>query len=286
MSKRTLPPILKTNTSISPISDSTSRKSFITCSSSRASEPKGWTLPPFPVISATRCFSLSALRRVTTAVKPSRAKRRAMAPPVASPAPITTQTLSLAMAVLLPIQSVDGTESAQGRLSHGRLSGGGRNEAGAPADLGRLQPFAVRTPARRGEQVHPDFARRARRPQVLQKADPGLEVDDQDVVRRLGMRNQAVVAARVVALGDVVAEQPVEHDQHAAIVGVEIFRIARVMDPVARRRVEHVFEPAEPGDPVGMQPELIEQVQEQGRQHDAGREAQEDQRREEDGRSE
>src|SRR6266851_9223557 len=198
MSKRTLPPMLKTKTSISPISVSISRNSFSTCSSSRASEPKGWTLPPFPVISATRCFSLSALRRVTTAVKPSRAKRRAMAPPVASPAPITTQTLSLAMAVLLPVQSVGGKEIAQGRLSHGRLSRGGRNEAGAAADLGRRQPFAVGTPTRRGEQVHPDFARRACRTQVLQKADPGLEVDGEDIVRRLGMRDQAVVAAHVV----------------------------------------------------------------------------------------
>jgi len=46
MSKRTLPPMLKTKTSISPISVSISRNSFVACSSSRASEPKGWTLPP------------------------------------------------------------------------------------------------------------------------------------------------------------------------------------------------------------------------------------------------
>ena len=69
----------------------------------------------------------------------------------------------------------------------GRLSRGGGNEAGAPADLGGRQAFAVGAPARRGEQIHPDFAQRARRAQVLEKADPGLEVDDQDVVRRLGM---------------------------------------------------------------------------------------------------
>src|SRR5262245_50908774 len=40
----------------------------------------------------TNGASLSALRRATQAVKPSRAKRRAMAPPVASPAPTTRTT--------------------------------------------------------------------------------------------------------------------------------------------------------------------------------------------------
>jgi hypothetical protein len=68
MSKRTLPPMLKTKTSISPISVSISRNSFVTGSPSRASEPKGWTLPPASVIWATRCLSLSALRRVTAAL--------------------------------------------------------------------------------------------------------------------------------------------------------------------------------------------------------------------------
>src|SRR6185369_13778660 len=42
---------------------------------------------------ATKGASLSALRRVTQAVKPSRANRRAMAPPVASPAPMTRAAL-------------------------------------------------------------------------------------------------------------------------------------------------------------------------------------------------
>src|SRR5258708_24107875 len=95
-----------------------------------------------------------------------------MARPVASLAPITPQTLSLAMAVLLPIQSVDGTESAQGRLSHGRLSGGGRNEAGAPADLRRPQPLPVPTPAPPGEQAHAHLARRAPRPPRPPTAPP------------------------------------------------------------------------------------------------------------------
>src|SRR5688572_22104934 len=215
MSKRTLPPILKTKTSISPISVSIWRKSSVTCASSRASEPKGWTLPPSLVICATRCCSLSALRRVTTAVKPSRANRRAIAPPVASPAPITTQTLFLAMVVLLPAHSVRGTKNAQGRLRHGRL-----RQAPALLELGGGKAGAVGSPARRAEQIHPGFKRRAGRRQIPGQTDPRLEIDREGIARGDGRRHQTVVAGDVSPLLDIGAEQPVEHDQHAAEVGV------------------------------------------------------------------
>ena len=69
------------------------------CSSLRASEPKARALPPSLSMRATSGASLSALRRVTQAVKPSRAKRRAMAPPVASPAPMTSATFASGMTV-------------------------------------------------------------------------------------------------------------------------------------------------------------------------------------------
>ena len=52
-----------------------------------------------------------------------------------------------------------------------------------------------------------------------------------------------------------------------------------------RRRVEHVLQPAELGDPLGMDPELVEQVQGQRRQHDLGLKSQQRERREEDGRA-
>src|SRR6185369_7421245 len=49
---------------------------------------------------ATSGCSLSAVRRVTQAVNPSRAKRRAIAPPVASPAPTTNATFASATGLL------------------------------------------------------------------------------------------------------------------------------------------------------------------------------------------
>ena len=56
----------------------------------RASEAKPCASPPSLRIAATSGSSFSAVRRVTQATKPSRAKRRAIAPPVESPAPITS----------------------------------------------------------------------------------------------------------------------------------------------------------------------------------------------------
>jgi hypothetical protein len=56
----------------------------------RASEPKPCASPPASRIAATSGSSFSLVRRVTQATKPSRAKRRAIAPPVESPAPITS----------------------------------------------------------------------------------------------------------------------------------------------------------------------------------------------------
>src|SRR6187431_1350822 len=89
MAKRTLAPMLKTATSIGAISRSMCATSVSTSSSLRASDAKPCASPPSPWISATSGASLSALRRVTQATSPSRAKRRAIAPPVASPAPTT-----------------------------------------------------------------------------------------------------------------------------------------------------------------------------------------------------
>src|SRR4051812_18468273 len=84
--------MLNTHTSISPTSRSIDCTSSTTWSSRRASLPKAFALPPSASICATSGCSASAWRRVTQATKPSRAKRRAMAPPVASPAPTTSAT--------------------------------------------------------------------------------------------------------------------------------------------------------------------------------------------------
>src|SRR5580704_4167562 len=74
-----------------------------------------------------------------------------MAPPVASPAPITTQTLSLAMAGLPAVQSVGGTEIAQGRLSHATVRGAGCADA-AGTRPARRRISAVVSPSPSGRQ--------------------------------------------------------------------------------------------------------------------------------------
>ena len=66
-------------------------------------------------------------------------------------------------------------------------------------------------------------------------------------------------------LGGKGAEHPIEDDQHAAVIAVEVFRVGGVVDAVVRRRVENPFERAELRDPVGMEPELVEQVEVQRR---------------------
>src|SRR5206468_4577958 len=101
------------------------------------------------------------------------------APPVASPAPITTQTLSLAIRALLRRHSVDGKESTQRRLSHGYL----RLGTVTTAQLRRGEAFAIRPPSRRAKQEHPGIAERASRGKVLRQSDPGLEIDADRVVR-------------------------------------------------------------------------------------------------------
>ena len=162
---------------------------------------------------------------------------------------------------------------------------GGTSGPNALPELRRGESIAIRAPARRGEEIHPGLARRARRGEILRQADPRRDVHDEGIARRDHGRNQAEVAGHFLFFLDVGAEQAVEDDQHAAEVGVEILGIARVMDAVARRRVDHVLQPAQLGDPVGMDPELVEQVQEQRRQNDFGCEADQHQRREEERRA-
>jgi hypothetical protein len=67
--------------------------SAVIASSFRASTPKGWAAPPSARICSTKGASFSPFRRATQAMKPSRAKRRAMALPSASPAPMTSAAL-------------------------------------------------------------------------------------------------------------------------------------------------------------------------------------------------
>ncbi len=96
----TLAPMLKTKTSIGAMSRSMVSTTWITSSSWRASEAKPCAWPPPATISSISGCSLSALRRVAQAIKPSRANRLAMAPPVASPAPMMRAAFFVASVVI------------------------------------------------------------------------------------------------------------------------------------------------------------------------------------------
>ena len=108
--------------------------------------------------------------------------------------------------------------------------------------LGR-RAAAVRAPPGRADEVADDRAQAARREQVTGERAPLVQLDVQHVVAD-HRHDQAVAARHVVALGAVGAEQAVEDDQHAAVVGVEVLEVGGVVDAMGRWRVEHVLEPA------------------------------------------
>ncbi len=57
-------------------------------------------------------------------------------------------------------------------------------------------------------------------------------------------------------------EHPVPDDEDATVVPIEILGIAPVMDAMVRRGVEHVLErPPHPVDVLGVNPELVDEVQ-------------------------
>ena len=56
------------------------------------------------------------------------------------------------------------------------------------------------------------------------------------------------------------AEEPVPHDQDAAVVAVEVLPVRPVVDPVVGRRVERALGPPDPVDRLRVDPELIDQI--------------------------
>jgi len=117
----------------------------------------------------------------------------------------------------------------------------------------RVRP--VGPPGGRAEQVADRLSSCARAQQVLGDLEPLVERDPDRVVRDQ-RRHQPVAARQVAAFGGKGAEQAVEHDQHAAVVLVDVVGVRGVMDAMVRGRVEDVFQPAQLRHPFGMQPEL------------------------------
>jgi hypothetical protein len=111
-----------------------------------------------------------------------------------------------------------------------------------------------------------------------------LEFDDERIAR--ARRCRETVAARLVGtFFHIRAEQAVEYDEHAAKVRIEIIDVRCMVHAMRGRRIEHVFEPPEFWRPRVMQPELIEQIETQRRQHNFGTHAEPHERREENRRA-
>ena len=103
----------------------------------------------------------------------------------------------------------------------------------------------------------------------------GLQLPDVVGVHLLG---QAVV--RPERLGLEAAEQPVPDDQDAAVVPVEVLLVHAVVHPVVRRRVEDEFDwPPELADALGVNPELVDQVDGEAGEHHPRRHAEQRQQR-------
>jgi hypothetical protein len=56
------------------------------------------------------------------------------------------------------------------------------------------------------------------------------------------------------------AEQAIPKDENAAVILVEVLIVDAVMDPMVRGRGEHAVEPAELADELGVNPELVEEI--------------------------
>ena len=82
-------------------------------------------------------------------------------------------------------------------------------------------------------------------------------------VERVDVGGEPVDDRLVLALER--AEEAVPHDEDAAVVAVDVAAVAAVVDPVVRGRVEHLLRPAQLADRLGVDPELVEEVDAPGR---------------------
>src|SRR5579864_2326892 len=111
-----------------------------------------------------------------------------------------------------------------------------------------------------GDERPQTFAPAPPSPQVSTQRDKFVERDPNRVVRAQRL-DKPVAAWDGVILGGEGAEQAVEDDQRAAEILVAIFRVGGMVHAMVRGCVEHPFERPELWYPVGVQDELIEQVQ-------------------------
>ena len=139
--------------------------------------------------------------------------------------------------------------------------------------------IAIRAPAGAVDgAADPAVRARAVLPAVAEEC-AGLVEGDRDRVMRAERLDDAVARRVGFQFGHEAAEQFVPDDEDASIVGVEIARIGGVMDAVMGGRVHHRLEPARhPADGLGMDPELVDEIQTADEEDEERVEADEDQR--------
>ena len=121
----------------------------------------------------------------------------------------------------------------------------------------------------------------ARAPRVAAEIGVDLQVGADRVPAARAARACRRRRAAPVLLG-VGAEQAIPDDEHAAEVAVEVGVVDGVVDAVVARRAEPAVEPAEAADLLGVDPELVEQVDQRDDAEDQRRKAGERHRQVED----
>ena len=97
-------------------------------------------------------------------------------------------------------------------------------------------------------------------------------------VERAELADDSIARPVVVALALVSAEHPVPDDEDAGIIAVEIARIDGMMDAMVRWRVHHRLEPGRhPPDHLGMDPELVDEIDPGAEKHHRRRESDQEQ---------
>ena len=115
---------------------------------------------------------------------------------------------------------------------------------------------------------------------VVEHRDPFAECDPQRVEGPLAA-DQPVAERLIRRRLCERAEQAIEYDQDAAVILVEAGLVRRVMHAMVRRRVEHEFERTQPRCKLGMDEELIGQVDAEHRDDGKRMKSDPDQRQEE-----
>ncbi len=119
-------------------------------------------------------------------------------------------------------------------------------------------------------------------PHVLRDPPPFVERRAEQV--EVGqVLDDAITRPVIIALRLERPEHAVPDDEHAGIILVEIARVGRMVDAVMRRRVHHRLKPARHApDHLGMDPELIDEVQPRDEEDHRGRKSDHEQRQTED----